>query len=60
MQGGGIMNEFPASYLCTNGTTMQGVMHYPTSMAPGYPYFTPGKHVAIRDSSYAARNSASI
>ena len=54
------MNEFPASYLCTNGTTMQGVMHYPTSMAPGYPYFTPGKHVAIRDSSYAARNSASI
>lgn len=35
------MNEFPASYLCTSGPAIQGVMHYPTSMAPSYPYFAP-------------------
>lgn len=40
------MNEYPASYLCTSGPTMQGVMHFPTaSMAPGYSYFTPGKQI---------------
>ena len=48
------MNEFPASYFCTNGPAMQGVMHYPTSMVQGYPYFSPGKpvHVAIANRSY--------